>query len=200
MVGTVLRQHVAMAIVRVHLGNVLNGAPKGGETELSRRHINLWPRVQPKPVAPVQRRRCTLSASATTPPHLRADERPRKGELREQRTPGQGRPGRTSSEAWIAQREAWAGVIRSHGETPGTACMALPRGLLGTSMYLAPSGPTSLRSVVPDRSMRSWSNPSGSHPLGEKISKNKKGPLGLLYFWRSQGDSNPCYRRERPAS
>ncbi len=107
-----------------------------------------------KTVAPVRRRRCTLSASATTPPHLRAVERPHTGEPRERRTPGQGWQGRTSSEARVsgvrrerptkdgraglcakqgkrsakAQREVRAGASRRLQATPGTACMALPRG------------------------------------------------------------------------
>ena len=45
--------------------------------------------------------------------YLRAAERPDTGEPRQRRTPGQGWPGWTSSEAGIAQREVRAGVERS---------------------------------------------------------------------------------------
>jgi hypothetical protein len=43
----------------------------------------------------------------------------------------------------------------------------------------------------------------GSHPNLEKTIMHKKRDLKASFFmhkWRPQGDSNPCYRRERAVS
>ena len=41
----------------------------------------------------------------------------------------------------------------------------------------------------------------GSYPDLEKVISIKKDPGGpFLWIWRPQGDSNPCYRRERAVS
>lgn len=55
-------------------------------------------------------------------------------------------------------------TITAHTRRAVMVLMAGGLGLLAPSMALAASRPTLLRTVVPDRSRRSWSNPKDSHP------------------------------------
>ncbi len=84
---------------------------------------------------------------------------------------------RINHEVKLAEREGLLGAffaaLSYSARKPGLGI--LPRPLSGKKVHwtfffsasplrLAPSGPPSLRSSVPNRSRRFWSNPTGSHP------------------------------------
>jgi hypothetical protein len=77
--------------------------------------------------------------------------------------------------------------------------LASPRGLFRTSLCSTPSGPAFGRSKLLPAILSNRRFSSTFEEYENKKTHPVKTWMGLL-FWRPQGDSNPCCRRERAVS